>query len=278
MRTEPERGAGQAGDILLQGQAGGGSAKDLTQSRDNDGPLPRRESDRTEALRLQNLGELSGSFCHNLNNLLNHIIGYLNLMTTEAEGPHESAKNLEEIEKTAQEAAELNSRLSALAHRVQGDRKEPVHLASLLLEAIHLTERFPSRRTQLNYHSEPGLPPVYADPDVLEQVLLSLLLAENRYDGVKSLVFATADRIDGALPSETKVRVYISRTPVRGNSQAPPSQDMPAPMLIHPSLPIVESIIRSLGGAASFSITDDDGSEFEIVLVAASPDQPAERN
>jgi hypothetical protein len=53
---------------------------------------------------------------------------------------------------------------------------------------------------------------------------------------------------------------------------------MPAPMLIHPSLPIVESIIRSLGGAASFSITDDDGSEFEIVLVAASPDQPAERN
>lgn len=276
MRTED--GAGHAGDILLQGPGRGESAKNLTQARDNDGPLPRREPDRNEALRLQNLGELSGPFCHNLNNLLNHIIEYLNLMMTKAEGPHKWVENLGEIEKTAQEAAELNAQLASLAHREEGDRKEPVHLGHLLLEAIHLTGRFPSRRTKLNYHIEPGLPPVHANPDVLEQALLSLLLAANRYDGVKSLVFASADRIDGALPSEAKVRVYISRTPVRGNSQAPPSRDMPEPISIHPSLPIVESIIRSLGGAASFSVTADDGLEFEIVLPAAFRDQPAERN
>ena len=95
---------------------------------------------------------------------------------------------------------------------------------------------------------------------------------------MKSLVFASADRIDGALPSEAKVRVYISRTPVRGIPQAPPSRDMSEPMSIHPSLPIVESIIRSLGGAVSFSVTADDGLEFEIILLAASRDQPAERN
>ncbi len=276
MRTED--GAGHAGDILLQGPARGESAKGLAQARDNGGPLPRREPGRHEALRLQNLGEISGPFCHNLNNLLNHIIGSLNLMMTKEEGPHEWVESLGEIEKTAQEAAELNGQLASLVHREEGDRKEPVHLGHLLLGVIHLTGQFPSRRTKLNYHIEPDLPPVYANPAVLEQAILSLLLAANRYDGVKSLVFASADRIDGALSSEAKVRVYISRTPVRGNPQASPSRNMPEPTPTHPSLPIVESIIRSLGGEASFSITADEGLEFEIILPAASRDQPAERN
>ncbi len=276
MRTED--GAGHAGDILLQGPARGESAKGLAQARDNGGPLPRRKPGRHEALRLQNLGEISGPFCHNLNNLLNHIIGSLNLMMTKEEGPHEWVESLGEIEKTAQEAAELNGQLASLVHREEGDRKEPVHLGHLLLGVIQLTGQFPSRRTKLNYHIEPDLPPVYANPAVLEQAILSLLLAANRYDGVKSLVFASADRIDGALSSEAKVRVYISRTPVRGNPQASPPRDMPEPTSTHPSLPIVESIIRSLGGEASFSITADEGLEFEIILPAASRDQPAERN
>ncbi len=226
--------------------------------------------DDAEQLRLQNLGLLAGDLSHKLNNLLNSVVGYSTLSLMEDGLTSELANNLEIIEQTAKEAADLNSRIFSLAHPSGETGEELVNLGEILHHVIDLLNRFPKRKTVVNYQISPDLPAVVANPDSLQQVLLALLLTTRGTRTQQTLITLQAEEVGRGERFEGSVRISLSRnrTPlVNGIRDSEPNDDVRP--LEDPRLSVVDSIIKKMGGCLSTS-TDPEGTLHLEVLIPTS--------
>ncbi len=258
---------------------GFGYLESLTHTQENHHGIFPAEPDNHALLRMQNLGSLASLLSHQLNNLLNTIMGYSTLALTEAGLPPELAKHIEIIVQTARQAAEVNGRFFSLAKPREKEEQVPVDIGRKLQEALSLLGRFPSRKSSLSYHIDPDLPPVLANPDALEQVILALLLAARGGEADNRLAFFTADRIDANSESAGRVRISVSQTHMPSTSRERLIQFEDEELMT--SLPLVESIVRALGGTTATSSNANGTVEVEISLPIASehkPEPPAKKS
>ena len=138
--------------------------------------------------KMDSIGHLAGGVAHDFNNLLAVMQGYLYIVL-EGDDLSEGARgNLNHILAATERAANLTRQLLLFS------RKQPAQLQSLYLnETIDNLAKFLRRiigeDIKLQIHSQSQLPPVEADPGMMEQVVMNL--AVNARDAMPAGGFLT---------------------------------------------------------------------------------------
>lgn len=279
--------AGSMGRATVRVSPGGrrrnGHTSLRNHSEETDDPYGQAGSDRFQLLCLQNLGTLAGSLSHQFNNLLNSIVGYTSLTLGEPDLPPDLAGNLEAIEQSARQAATLNYEfLSFASQETQEEPPELVDTGQLIWEVVHFLGRFPSPGSKLSRHIASDLPSILANPKRLKQVILALLLGARDLRSGSHLICLAAEALPKNGNPAEKVRIRISRSPSAANpllGKTLNGRGGTETLSAHPTLPLIKSIVGSMGGSISVSPSPDGALLFEVVLPAApreSGDLPTE--
>ena len=159
----------------------------------------RLESELLSAQKLESLGRLAGGVAHDFNNLLTGITGYASLLLERADDDTELARDLGEIKRAADRAAELTKQLLAFGRR-QVLKPRPLDLNTVLADVGGMLQRLLGDHVELELLPAPELGIVRADPGQIEQVIVNL--AVNASDAMEPggrLSIATRNADDGSV-------------------------------------------------------------------------------
>jgi len=186
----PARGEDFSGDAArLQ------IATDITLRKSSE-EIARQQQDKVQfTARLMTLGEMASSLAHELNQPLTAITNYsegtLARLRRGALSPEELSAALAKTTAQAQRAGGIIRRIREFVKRSE-PRRRPTPAARIVEDAIAFAEiEAAKRRIAIVAEIEPGLPPVDADPILIEQVLLNLL--KNAIDSMEDAVVPRID-------------------------------------------------------------------------------------
>ena len=157
----------------------------------------RLEVELLNAQKLESLGRLAGGVAHDFNNLLTGITGYASLLLERATDDVELRRDLGEIKRAADRAAELTKQLLAFGRR-QVLNPRPLDLNTVVAEVGALLQRLLGDHVELDILPAPMLGTVRADPGQIEQVIVNLVV--NGRDAMPdggTLTIRTRDAEDG---------------------------------------------------------------------------------
>lgn len=165
---------------------GGGAAlyvRDITRERVREDRLHQHEQELREAQKLESIGRLTGGVAHDFNNILMAINGHTELALRKIPEDHPSRESLGEVRASAERGAHLIRQLLTYSRKTKQQRRS-VDLPGLVgtLEASLL--RLLGEDVELSVRAEWNVPPVLADPNQLEQVIMNL--AVNARDAMPS--------------------------------------------------------------------------------------------
>lgn len=126
--------------------------------------------------RLATLGQLSAGIAHEINEPLAVILGYSELVLSEAKLPKAAHDDLQKVITAAMHAREIVRKLMLFSRQVPPSM-EIVDINKLIRDGFYFMEnRCAHQEVQIVRNLEPGLPEVYADPSQLHQVIVNLLV------------------------------------------------------------------------------------------------------
>lgn len=167
-----------------------------------------REQQLRRAERLASVGTLLGGVAHELNNPLQAIRSFAELMLMEERGA-EGRESLEIMKREADRAAKVVSNLRMIARRTQDEstHREAVDLNQIVRHVLRLRGyALKTANIEVREDLAPNLPPVWADGSQMEQVLLNLVVnseqAMTTHRGGGRLIVRTR-------PSRAGVSLYI---------------------------------------------------------------------
>lgn len=126
-----------------------------------------------QAQRMEALGRLAGGIAHDFNNLLVPIMGNAELLRPALAGNVAAESLLDDVEKAAERARELVSRI-LLFGREPGIRRERVRLQDLVREVARFIATGAPANVSIHTRIEDGCPPVLGGPGELHQVVTNL--------------------------------------------------------------------------------------------------------
>src|SRR5208282_5426943 len=230
--------------------------------------------------KLAALGQIISGIAHELNNPLTSIVGYAQLLLSRSKGDGEIKRIFDE----AQRAGTIVRNLLLFAREEKPQRKR-VRLNEIVKQTIALRDyELRLENISLTLDLEPGLPPVLADPQQLQQMVLNLLMnAEQALEngpGQGEIEVRTSSRRphavrlevrdDGAgIPREALPRIF---DPFYTTKQAGAGTGL--------GLSIVNAIAQEHGGEVSVESEPGRGATFVVDLPAApasreEEDEPA---
>ncbi len=145
--------------------------------------LRERQEAESRARRLETVGRLAGGVAHDFNNIVMGIQGYAQLLADSIPPAHPGRRDLDEIRKAGDRAANLTRQLLAYARRQMIEPRQ-VHVLELLNGLTGLLRRVIGEGIDLTVEAHGELWPVRADPGQLEQVIMNL--AVNARDAMPS--------------------------------------------------------------------------------------------
>lgn len=135
----------------------------------------RLEEQLRQTQKLEAVGQLTAGIAHEFNNILTVILGNISLLQSGDVNPALQSALLERTTEYAQRAARLTQQLLAFSRR-QWLQPRPLDLAETLQRLVPLLAGGLGDRHTVRLRTTSNLPPVLADPQGIEQVLLQLLL------------------------------------------------------------------------------------------------------
>jgi two-component system cell cycle sensor histidine kinase/response regulator CckA len=154
------------------------------------------EGDLRQAQKMESLGTLAGGIAHDFNNLLAIINGYSEFCQQDTSNPALLQKSLREIHRAAQRASGLVRQILTFSRKTEV-RFSPVDLNQLTRDLVSLlAETFP-RTVTINLDLLDRLPPLLADQNQVQQVVLNLCV--NARDAMPSggAITLTTSRVPG---------------------------------------------------------------------------------
>jgi two-component system NtrC family sensor kinase len=152
----------------------------LTQSRQQ---LVEAQKQIYHAEKLASIGRLASGVAHEINNPLNGIRHCLYAIRQEPENREQTAEFLRLIDEGLAHVDMVVQKLLQFA-RKQGERALPVDVNAGIRTVLSLLDyRLKERRVDLQLELDPALPPVVADPQLLQEVFMNLLL--NAFDAAE---------------------------------------------------------------------------------------------
>jgi nitrogen-specific signal transduction histidine kinase/CheY-like chemotaxis protein len=144
-----------------------------------------------QAQKMDALGKLAGSIAHDFNNLLTVIIGGAECAHKRLAGDQTAARLLQTIQQAAERAAGLTRPLLTFS-RSQVLALETVDLNAAAEEASHMLQRLIGVNIELRLDLHPGLPPVKANGNQIQQVIMNLAVnARDAMNGMGRLSIRT---------------------------------------------------------------------------------------
>jgi two-component system cell cycle sensor histidine kinase/response regulator CckA len=136
----------------------------------------RREFEQSlqQAQKLESLGVMAGGIAHDFNNLLTPILGGTTLALMELPPESPVRARLQMIQKAAHRAAALTNQMLAYTGK-ESLHFEPLNLSKLVEEMGRLVESAVSKKLEVRYELETGLPAVAGDSAQLSQVVMNLI-------------------------------------------------------------------------------------------------------
>ena len=123
--------------------------------------------------RLETVGRLAGGVAHDFNNMLNVILGYVDLGKLRLTPDQPIYGDILEIEKAAERSRDLTAQLLAFS-RKQIISPRPVNLNRLIMEAQKAIARLIGEHIEFAFYPAPDLWTIKFDPLQAEQILMNL--------------------------------------------------------------------------------------------------------
>ena len=229
------------------------------------------ERELVQAEKASLLGQLASGLAHEMGTPLNVITGNAEYLLRKADEADPARLALELIVRQGQRIAAMIRRLLDVSRPAEA-RLVPVALAPLVTQSLEIVPGL-NRSVEVRTDLDPELPPVLADPKLLEHVLMNLILnACQAMPGGGVLAVATGLEADGA----EKPSVVLA---VADNGCGIAADDLPR--IFEPffttkaqgagtglGLPIVDRIVRQHGGGIEVTSAPGRGT---VVLVRLRP-------
>ena len=146
---------------------------DITERKRAEEDKVRLEAQFQQAQKMESVGQLAGGVAHDFNNILAAIMMHLSLLQQHPTLDGEMRDSLKELMTEAQRAASLTRQLLMFSRRSILEVK-PLDLNELVANLLKMLGRLIGEHIRLQFDRHEGLPPVEADPGMLEQILMNL--------------------------------------------------------------------------------------------------------
>jgi signal transduction histidine kinase/CheY-like chemotaxis protein len=133
------------------------------------------ESKMHESQRLESLGVLAGGIAHDFNNLLAIVMGSAELAKINIKETSRISSNLDQIINASERAAELCTQMLAYAGKAPFD-SESIDVNQVIREMYSLLKTSVGANVRLELELTPGIKPIEADRNQVEQVILNLVM------------------------------------------------------------------------------------------------------
>jgi PAS domain S-box-containing protein len=134
----------------------------------------RLEAQMQHVQKLESLGVLAGGIAHDFNNLLVGVLGHAGLALTEVDEDSPAHERIQQIQLTAQRAAELTNQM--LAYSGKGRFVlQSADLSEIVGEMTHLLRTVVEKNADVMLDLDPALPAFDGDPAQIRQVVMNLI-------------------------------------------------------------------------------------------------------
>jgi two-component system, cell cycle sensor histidine kinase and response regulator CckA len=166
-----------------------------------------------QASKMEAVGRLAAGVAHDFNNLLMIIRGNADLALAHNSNNADVARALDQVSQAAQRAANLTGQLLAFS-RKQNLQPKPVDVNEVINNATKMFKHLLREDIQLRFKFTANLPIVKADPTMLEQVIMNLVVnARDAMPRGGEITLGTAqvriDETDRHSHSEAAVGAYV---------------------------------------------------------------------
>jgi PAS domain S-box-containing protein len=135
----------------------------------------RLEAELRQAQKMEALGRLAGGVAHDFNNLLTVILSYCSILTKALPPDSRSARDVEQIDRAAERAAELTRQLLAFSRR-QVLAPRPLELGAAVRATEGMIRRLIGEDIELRIITAADADAVMADAGQIEQVVMNLVV------------------------------------------------------------------------------------------------------
>ncbi|MEP7071226.1 MAG: response regulator [Verrucomicrobiota bacterium] len=135
----------------------------------------RLESELRQAQKMEAVGRLAAGVAHDLNNILTVILGHTSLHLRNPRLDEKLSTSLNQVERAAERATALTRQLLAYS-RKQVIQRRPLALNEVVEQTISMLRRIIGEHIALDMQLAPDLPPIFADPGNVDQVIMNLAL------------------------------------------------------------------------------------------------------
>jgi PAS domain S-box-containing protein len=143
-------------------------AEDVTDSRNLEAQL-------RQAQKMDSIGQLASGVAHDFNNILTVIQGHSSLLLSMVELDPLVSKSMEQISQAAEKAANLTRQLLMFS-RKQVMQRQLLNLNDVIGNVDKMLHSMAGESIKFQRNLMPDLPPIHADPGMMEQVLVNLVV------------------------------------------------------------------------------------------------------
>lgn len=159
----------------------------------------RLESELTQAQKMEAVGRLAAGVAHDFNNILTVILGNTSMQLRNPHLDEKLVASLQQVERAAERATALTRQLLAYS-RKQIIQRRPLALNHVVEQTVSMLRRIIGEHIALDMQLAPDLPPIFADPSNVDQVIMNLALnaRDAMPDGGKLSLLTKSVTIDAA--------------------------------------------------------------------------------
>ncbi len=169
----------------------GGIAVDITDLKRTEEEKERLQAQLLQAQKMESVGRLAGGVAHDFNNMLQAILGHVELGLMRSEPAHPVRANLEAIGRAAGHSADLTRQLLAFA-RKQTVAPQVLDLNDVVAGMLKMLRRPIGEDIDLAWIPGADLWPLRIDPVQIDQILANLCVnARDAIDGVGRITIET---------------------------------------------------------------------------------------
>jgi PAS domain S-box-containing protein len=229
--------------------------------------------------KMESIGTLAGGIAHDINNILNIILGYANVILQNADGTDNDAEHIEVIIETVERGVSLVRQLLAMARKAE-TKFEQVTVTAVLHKLRGIINDIFPKEIEVIWDLHPELPSIMADHHQIHQAVFNLCLnaRDAMPDGGKLMVSTSI--VAGAelrkISQEAKEELYccitVKDTGVGMNESTknrifePFFTTKPQGEGTGLGLAVVYGIIGKHGGVIDVESEPDYGASFRVFL------------
>jgi len=159
----------------------------------------RLENELRQAQKMEAVGRLAAGVAHDFNNILTVILGNTSTQLRNPRLDKKLMSSLNQVQRAAERATALTRQLLAYS-RKQIIQRRPLALNEVVEQTVAMLRRLIGEHIALDMQMAPDLPPIFADPSNVEQVIMNLALnaRDAMPDGGKLTLATTQVEIDKA--------------------------------------------------------------------------------